>query len=223
MQPIVNNPLRYRAGCISLLHLNNTPFFMKRLILFCLVAFAFFVAGAQEKPEGLFINSKAPDFKLKDQSGVEVSSKNLRKKGSVVVLFYRGNWCPYCNKELKRFQDSLQLLTDMGASLVAITPEAADGVGKTIEKTGAVFPVLSDANLQVSKGYGVVYTVDEKTAARYKSFGTDLLAINEQKGAPLLPVPAVYIINQDGFVTYRYFEADYKKRPFVKDILSLLK
>ncbi len=187
------------------------------------MAFTFLLTSAQEKPEGLFINSKAPDFKLRDQSGVEISTKNLRKRGSIVLLFYRGNWCPYCNKELKRFQDSLQFITDRGASLVAITPEAASGIAKTIEKTGAVFPVLYDDALTVSKSYGVVYEVDEKIAARYKNFGTDLLAINAQKGAPLLPVPAVYIISKDGFVTYRYFDADYKKRPFVKDILVQLK
>ena len=196
---------------------------MKRYILFCLVAFNFFTASAQEKPEGLFINSKAPDFKLKDQSGVEVNSKDLRKKGSVVLIFYRGNWCPYCSKELKNFQDSLQFITEKGASLVAITPEAADGIAKTVEKTGAVFPVLYDANMKVSKGYAVSFDVDEKIVARYKNFGTDLLEVNQQKGKASLPVPAVYIINSDGYVTYRYFDADYKKRPSVKDILAELK
>ncbi|RYF86585.1 MAG: redoxin domain-containing protein, partial [Chitinophagaceae bacterium] len=67
-------------------------------------------ASAQEKPEGLFINSKAPDFALKDQYGATVTLKDLRKKGQTVILFYRGNWCPYCNKELKAFQDSLSLI-----------------------------------------------------------------------------------------------------------------
>ena len=77
--------------------------------IFLFLAFSSF---SQEKPEGLFINSKAPDFKVKDQSGVEINLKELRKKGPVVILFYRGNWCPYCSKELTRFQDSLQLITE---------------------------------------------------------------------------------------------------------------
>jgi peroxiredoxin len=196
---------------------------MKQIILFSCLLIAFFSTAAQEKPEGLFINSKAPDFKLKDQNGAEVSLKELRKKGPVVVLFYRGNWCPYCNKELKRFQDSLQFITDKGATLVAITPEAAEGVSKTIEKTGAAFPILYDADLKVSKGYAVTFDVDEKTAARYKNFGNDLMVINQQKGKVVLPVPAVYVVNRDGAVTYRFFDADYKKRPNVKDILAELK
>jgi peroxiredoxin len=196
---------------------------MKPLVFIACFLIASFAICAQEKPEGLFINSKAPDFKLKDQNGAEVSLKELRKKGPVVILFYRGNWCPYCNKELKRFQDSLQFITDKGATLVAITPEAAEGVSKTIEKTGAAFPILYDADLKVSKGYAVTFDVDEKTAARYKNFGNDLMVINQQKGKVVLPVPAVYVVNRDGAVTYRFFDADYKKRPNVKDILAELK
>jgi peroxiredoxin len=192
-----------------------------------LVAISLFLTAsmihAQDKPEGLFLNAKAPDFKLKDQSGVEVASKNLRKKGPVVVVFYRGNWCPYCNKELKNLQDSLSMITERGASVVAITPEAEAGIAKTIEKTGAVFPILWDAEMKVSKGYAVSYEVDEKLAARYKNFGTNLLENNAQKGKAYLPVPAVYIISEDGFVTYRYFESDYKKRPTVKELLAQLK
>src|SRR6187549_770415 len=98
---------------------------MKKL-LSLLSLFIVLTASAQEKPEGLFINSKAPDFKLKDQRGAEVSLKELRKKGQTVVIFYRGNWCPYCNKQLKGLQDSLQLITAKGAQLVAITPEAKE-------------------------------------------------------------------------------------------------
>jgi peroxiredoxin len=195
---------------------------MKYFIAFTLLLFVF-SAMAQEKPEGLFINSRAYDFKGKDQSGVEVNLKDLRKKGPVVVIFYRGNWCPYCNKELTRLQDSLQMITANGASVVAITPEAAEGIGQTIEKTKAVFPIVHDEEMKIAKAYKVAYEVDERTAGRYKSFGTDLLAINQQKLKPSLPVPAVYIVNKEGSITYRYFDEDYKKRPSVKDILAELK
>ena len=177
---------------------------------------------AQEKPEGLFINSKAPDFKGKDQNGNEIVLKDLRKKGPVVVIFYRGYWCPYCNKELTRFQDSLQFLTEKGAQVVAITPEGAEGVAKTIEKTKASFPILSDADMKIAKNYQVSFAVDDKTLARYKNADIDLLANNGQKEKAFLPVPAVYIVNKDGVVTFRYFDADYRKRVFVKDILKEL-
>jgi peroxiredoxin len=178
---------------------------------------------AQEKPEGLFINSKAPDFKLKDQSGVEVSLKELRKKGQVVVIFYQGNWSPYCTRELTRFQDSLQLITDKGAKVIAITPEASEGISKTIEKTKALFPILYDEEMKVSKAYQVAYEVDERTLNRQKGFGNDLLVVNNQKQKAFLPVPAIYIVNKEGSVTTRFFDFDARKRPWVKEILKELK
>ena len=195
---------------------------MKKLLLLITV-FSSLISFAQEKPEGLFINSKAPEFKINDQNGKEVSLKDLRKKGPVVLVFYRGNWCPYCNKELKNLQDSLSLLTDKKAQVVAISPEAAEGVSETVKKTGASFPVLYDKEAKVAKSYQVAYEVDEKTTTRYKSFGTDLLKINQQKGSPILPVPAVYIINRDGSITYRYFNEDYRKRPSVAELAAQIK
>jgi peroxiredoxin len=201
---------------------DNKECLMKKILLL-LSIFTSFVSFAQEKPEGLFINSKAPEFKLKDQSGVEISLKELRKKGPVVLVFYRGNWCPYCNKELKNLQDSLSILTDKKAQVVAISPEATAGITETIKKTGAVFPVLYDKEAKVAKAYQVAYEVDEKTTTRYKSFGTDLLKINEQKGSPVLPVPAVYIINRDGAIVYRYFNEDYRKRPSVAELAAEIK
>jgi len=195
---------------------------MKKPGFILLFIISFTAIFAQEKPEGLFINSKAPDFKVADQSGVEVALKDLRKKGPVVVIFYQGNWSPYCSRELKRFQDSLNLLTERGARVVAISPEGAAGVAKTIEKTGAVFPILTDADMKISKSYQVAYAVDDRTLGRYKNSGIDLLELNGQKQAQL-PVPAVYVVNKEGSVTYRYFEADTKKRVSVQEILRELK
>lgn len=194
---------------------------MKKLFSI-LLALASISAAAQEKPEGLFINSKAPEIKGTDQSGVPVNLKELRKKGPVVVVFYRGNWCPYCNRELKRFQDSLNLITERGAQIIAVTPEGTEGISKTVEKTGAVFPILSDADMKIAKSYAVAYDVDERTVGRYKNAGIDLLALNGQKQAQL-PVPAVYVINKEGSIAYRYFDADYRKRVWVKEILNELK
>jgi peroxiredoxin len=109
-----------------------------------------------------------------------------------------------------------------GVQVVAITPEASEGISKTIEKTGVLFPILFDSEMKISKAYQVAFEVDEKTMNRYKSFGNDLLKINEQKGKAYLPVPALYIINKDGSVTYRYFESDYRKRVSVKEVLANL-
>jgi peroxiredoxin len=194
---------------------------MKKFFALFTTFFLILAASGQDKPEGLFINSKASDFKLKDQTGNEVNLKDLRKKGPVVVVFYRGYWCPYCSKELRRFSDSLDYIFDKGASLVAITPEGKEGIDSTYKRTGAAFPILSDAEMKVSADYGVSFKVDGKTEGRYKNAGIDLKKINGQKEVSL-PVPAVYIINKDGYVTYRFFDADYRKRPWVKDIVDAL-
>lgn len=195
---------------------------MSRLALIPLLILSMHVFG-QEKPEGLFINSKAPDFKSKDQNGNEIWLKDIRKKAPVVLVFYRGYWCPYCNKELQRLEDSLQLIKDKGAQLIAITPEKQEGVAKTIEKTKASYPIITDDELKIMKAYDVAYLVDDKVVARYKMASIDLAVNNGQKpGSVYLPVPAVYVISKQGEITYRYFDEDYKKSPSVKEILDNL-
>jgi peroxiredoxin len=193
---------------------------MKYLITCLISSLLILTASAQDKPEGLFINSKAADFKLNDQNGNSISLKELRKKGPVVIMFYRGYWCPYCNKELKRFQDSLELISAKG-TLIAITPESKMGIDSVFERTGATFSILSDEGMKVSSQYGVSFKVDDRTVGRYKNAGIDLAKLNNQKEVSL-PVPAVYIVNKDGYVSYRFFETDYKKRPWVKDIAAAL-
>ena len=194
---------------------------MKRLIL----AAALFLCGnflfAQEAPEGLFLNSKAPDFKAKDQHGNDVRLKDLLKKGKVVLLFYRGEWCPYCNRNLQRLADSLQLIIDKGAILIAVSPEKPESIVKTVEKSKAQYSILHDENLKIMKAYEVEFEVPENTLKRYRNGGIKLDEINGKNGN-YLPVPATYIIDKEANITYRFFNQDYKKRPSVKDILDHL-
>ncbi|HEX4876690.1 MAG TPA: peroxiredoxin-like family protein [Chitinophagaceae bacterium] len=176
---------------------------------------------AQEAPEGLFIGSRAPDFKAKDQNGNDVRLKDLLKKGKVVLVFYRGQWCPYCNRELSRIQDSLQFISDKGATVVAVSPEKQENIAKTVEKTKAEYPVLYDEGLKIMKSYDVEFEVPENTITRYRNANIDIEKNNGANGK-YLPVPAVYIIDKESTVTYRFFDADYKKRPWVKDLLNNL-
>ncbi|GAB4091887.1 peroxiredoxin family protein [Flaviaesturariibacter terrae] len=194
---------------------------MKALFLTLFTALSL-ALSAQDKPEGLFINSKAPEFSLKDQNGKTVSLRDLRKKGPVLIVFYRGNWCPYCNKELKALQDSLQLLADKKVQVVAITPEAQEGIQETVKKTGASFPILYDADAKLEKAYQVAYQVDPKAISRMKAGDIDLLKTNNQKETAWLPVPAVYIVNRDGSITYRYFNENFRLRPSVAELLAQL-
>jgi peroxiredoxin len=194
---------------------------MKKLMLLFSLMFVVCGLSAQTAPEGLFIASKAPDFKAKDQNGLEIHLKDLLKKGKVVLVFYRGEWCPYCNKELKRLQDSLQLIRDKGATLLAVTPETPENIIKTTGKTNAMFSILHDDNLKIMKAYDVSFEVPENTLTRYRNTGIDIEEANGKNGK-FLPVPAVYIIDKESTITYRFFEPDYKKRPSVKEILSNL-
>ena len=176
---------------------------------------------AQEAPEGLFIGSKAPDFKGKDQNDKDIKLKDLLKKGKVVMVFYRGQWCPYCNKQLSALQDSIQQIIDKGATLLAISPEKVEMIGKTVEKTKAEYSILHDKDLKIMKAYDVDFEVPENTVTRYRNAGLDLEKLNGENGTNL-PVPAVYIIDKESTITYRFFDKDYKKRPSVKEILGNL-
>lgn len=196
---------------------------MIKLLLLIQSFFIVSVLSAQEKPEGLFINSKAPDFKTFDQYGIEVRLKDVLKDSLVLLVFYRGYWDPYCTKFLRRLEDSVQLINNKGARVIAITPEKTEHIDQTIEKTKAVYSILTDKENKIMKTYAVAFEVDEKTASRYKNADIDLATINNQKEKILLPVPAVYVISKEGTVLYRFFDADYKKRPTVQVILNNLK
>ncbi len=194
---------------------------MKKGLVFVLLLLAVTLVKAQQAPEGLFISSRAPDFKAKDQNGKEVRLKDLLKKGKVVLVFYRGQWCPYCNKALSRIQDSLQMIMDKGATVVAVSPEKSENITLTVEKTKATYSVLYDEGLKIMKAYDVEYEMPENTVTRYRNAGLDIEKINGNNGK-YLPVPAIYIIDKESTITYRFFEADYKKRPSVKEILDNL-
>lgn len=192
---------------------------MKNLLILALGLFLSSAAMSQHAPEGLFLNSKAPDFKAKDQNGNTVRLKDLLKKGKVVLVFYRGHWCPYCNKYLKLLEDSLSAIQESGATLVAVTPEMPEGVAKTVEKTGAEYPILYDEELKIMKAYEVKFDVPENTLTRYRRSGIDLEEINGKNGN-VLPIPATYVIDKDQTIVYRFFNSDYKKRAPIEEIIK---
>ena len=117
-------------------------------------------------------------------------------------------------------EDSLQVLTDKGASILAVSPEIQENIAKTVSKTKASFPVLHDAGLRIMKAYDVAYDVDPATIERYKKYKIDFNEVNGSNGAKL-PVPAVYII-KDGKISYRFFNEDYTKRPSVRELAEQL-
>ncbi|GAA4368683.1 peroxiredoxin-like family protein [Hymenobacter saemangeumensis] len=177
--------------------------------------------GAPRTAEPLPVGSVAPAFKAKDAKGREVELKKLLKKGPVVLYFYRGQWCPYCNKQLSQLQDSLQLLTAKGAQVVVVTPETQENVGKTMEKTKASFSIVSDKGFVIMTAYHTAFTVDPATAQKYKGFGVDLRQANAASD-DVLPVPATYVIGRDGRIRFTYFNPDYKQRVSVRRVAAAL-
>jgi peroxiredoxin len=195
---------------------------MKKVLLSVSLLFSLVIAIAQESPKGLNVNDIAPDFTAKDQNGTIINLKEKLKKGSIVLIFYRGYWCPHCSKQLKKLEDSLLQITNKGATLIAITAEQPENISKTIEKTKATYPVVFDDGLKIMKNYDVANAVDEKTIKTYKGYGIDFTKVNGETNGNNLPVPATFVINQQGKITYRHFDKDYTKRPSVAEILEKL-
>lgn len=194
---------------------------MRKALSIILLLLPGLIAIAQDVPKGLNINDPAPGFTATDQNGKSVSLNKLLTDGPVVLVFYRGQWCPYCNKQLKKLEDSLSYIKAKGATVIAITPEKPESISKTIEKTKASYSILFDEGLKIMKGYDVAFAVDSKTIERYKGYGIDFNEANASNG-PNLPVPALYIIGKDGKIIYRHFDTNYTKRPSVAEILSHL-
>jgi peroxiredoxin len=191
-----------------------------RSIFFAALFFAAIIrVNAQE---GLQVNDKAPDFSAMDQNGKKVSLKDALEKGPVVLVFYRGQWCPYCNKQLKKLEDSMSLVSAKGATIIAITPETAENISKTVEKTKATYPILHDEGMVIMKNYDVAFAVDEKTVEKYKGYGIDFTQSNGAANGANLPVPALYVINKEGTISFRHFDKNYTKRVSVAEVLSHL-
>jgi peroxiredoxin len=193
---------------------------MKQLALVTFLLLSIW-SKAQDAPKGVAVQAQAPDFTARDQNGATINLKDQLKKGSVVLVFYRGQWCPHCNKQLSKLEDSLQLIKAKGASLIAVTPELPENINKTIAKTKASYPILFDEGLKIMKSYDVVFAVDNTTIEKYKKYGIDFNVTNGANGANL-PVPAIFVINKEGAVVFRHFDQDYRKRASVYEILMHL-
>ncbi|KQC01763.1 peroxiredoxin-like family protein [Pedobacter sp. Hv1] len=186
---------------------------MKKILF---TAFIIFTAAQLFAQTALKVGEKAPLFSAKDNNGKLIDLKKvLKEHQSVVLFFYRGQWCPFCSKHIKNLQDSLQVLTAKGAYVIGVSPENAAGIDKTIAKTKASFSIISDRDYGIMKAYQVNYAMEPGLADKYKKGGLDVALANGQVDY-VLPVPATYIIGRDGKIKFAYFDKDYKKRPSVK-------
>lgn len=189
---------------------------------YLLFAFAIFFSVNIFAQSGLKTGDQAPMFATKDNSGKTIDLKSaLRSHKAVVLFFYRGQWCPYCNKHIQQLQDSLQLLTAKGAYVIGVTPETGENIDKTRQKTHASFTIIHDEGYKIMKAYDVDYRVDDPLFAKLKIYGIDLEKGNGNTDH-VLPVPATYIINRSGKIIFVHFDKDYTKRASVSQMLNLL-
>jgi peroxiredoxin len=160
----------------------------------------------------------APNFKLKNATGKEVALEDSLKEGPVILTWYRGGWCPYCNITLNRLQAELPYFKVEGAKLLALTPELPDKSMTTKEKNKLEFEVLSDVG---NKAYGVVYKRTKELAESYQD-GFDLHRYNGDS-SDQLPLAATYIIDQKGVIIYAFLDAEYRNRAEPSEMIKVLK
>ena len=165
---------------------------------------------------------KAPAFALKDPEGNVVSSAELLKKGPLVLSFYRGVWCPYCNMELQALEAARPEFEKLGASLVAISPQTAPNSRKSVRQNNLGFPILSDAKGETAAAFGLRFNLPDYLVELYKNLKNDLPAFNDDP-AWTLPMPARYVIGQDGIILYAEVNPDYTRRPEPEDMLPVLR
>jgi peroxiredoxin len=175
-----------------------------------------------DEAKGLNVGAAAPMFFALDADSNIFSLDKALKNGPVVLIFYRGFWCPVCNKHLGQIQDSLQLIEKMGAKVIAVSPEKPEYLGVMEEKTGAQFTLLYDEDYKIADAYDVTFKPSASTLFTYNTFLGANLKETHSDDSQRLPIPATYIIGQDGKIARRQFDPDYKNRSTVKDILDAL-
>jgi peroxiredoxin len=171
---------------------------------------------------GLTIGDRAPNFTLPDALGQPITLADLLSQGPVVATFYRGEWCPYCNVQLRGLEAALPRMRELGASLVAISPQAADHSLSLSEKNELTYPVLSDLDQEVIRAYRVQFTLAEDLEDLQVNVFQNDPAIQNADHTRSLPVPATFVIDRDGIVAAAFVSADWRYRPEPADIIAVL-
>ncbi len=176
-------------------------------------------SGVTDK--ALKVGDRAPEFELPNAVGKTVKLSELTARGPVVVTWYRGGWCPYCNIALRGFNKSLPELRAAGATLVAVSPETPDNCLSTAEKNHLDFEVLSDRGNKVAHAYGVAYKIPKVIAGQFK--GRLDLAKHNGDDSSTLPLGATYVVDREGIIRYAFVDADYRKRAEPSTVLAAVR
>lgn len=180
------------------------------------------VADAPEAVEPLQKGATVPDVTLRTVDGEEVKLREVVAEKPAALIFYRGGWCPYCNKHLKDVQEIEDEIKEAGYQIIAISPDDPAHLKKTLDQHGFSYTLMSDSKMEASKRFGLAFRLDGDTLERYKGFGIDLGNSSGGGNKDALPVPAFYLVNTEGEITFAHTDADYKKRLSNEEILEAL-
>ena len=170
----------------------------------------------------LKVGAQAPTFALPNAHGEIVRSADLLARGPLVLTFYRGIWCPYCNMDLQAIEAAAAEIRALGASLVAISPQTAPNRRRSERENALSFPILSDHGNSVANEFGLRFRLPDDLIAVYKGFGNDL-TVGNGEDSWTLPMPARYVIGTDGVIAYAEVNPDYTRRPDPSELLPVLR
>lgn len=174
------------------------------------------------KENALQVGDYVPNMNLLDNSGDSSLLSDLIEQKFLILNFYRGGWCPYCNMELREYERLREAFNELNADIVGISAEISELANATTNKNALSFPVLTDVDAQLMKAIGIVFKLDEASKKEFENFGMDFTKIHGNNNFEL-PVPAVYIINKKMEVVFAHFEEDYMTRIEPTELLHILK
>jgi peroxiredoxin len=171
--------------------------------------------------ESIKIGNIVTPFTLLNTQNQLIHSKDILKKGKTILAFYRGSWCPYCNLELRELQNNIAKITDKNATLLAISPQSPDHSKALTENHELTFEVLTDKNNRLAKQLGISFKLQEFALPTYQAIGINLEEFN-QNDENTLPIPAVFVIDTNGAVVYKFIDTDYRNRLDIDELIQSL-
>ncbi|MDN5422440.1 MAG: AhpC/TSA family protein [Chryseobacterium sp.] len=169
----------------------------------------------------LKIGDKMPEFSLPNTVGQMISSREILKKEKMILTFYRGNWCPYCNLELRSLQENLSLIKNKNSFLAAVSPQTLHYSKTTVEENDLGFDVLTDAGNAFAKKLGIVFQLPDFLLPYYESLGIDLTEFNGNEDN-MLPIPAVFVVDRNGYIIFRFLDVNYMNRLDIEELIKVL-
>lgn len=157
------------------------------------------------------VGNTVPEATLHNAGGGSVELSELLSEQAAVIVFYRGGWCPYCNTHLSELAEIEPELRDQGYRIIAISPDRPEKIAEASEVGDYAYELYSDSEMEAAKAFGLAFKLDVPTLSKLEGYGIDVEAASGQKHN-LLPVPAVFVIEKTGLVSFRYYNPDYRER-----------